>query len=76
MIFETYQQNFGNLDYLIKSYELSKFRLIFFLYAALSSGTLLQSVMSKYYNCLIHTIHEIFTFLMKMYSPFILYLLC
>ena len=40
----------ANLDNPIKSYDFQG--LINFLYAALSGGTLLQSVMSQQYNCL------------------------
>ena len=54
----------ANFDNPIKSYDFSKFWLMC-LYAALSGGTVLISVMSQQYkmsNGTLHKFHEMFTF--------------
>ena len=54
----------ANSDNPIESYDFSKF-VTYFLYAALSDGILLQSVMSQQYNCLMELFkfHKIFLFM-------------
>ena len=61
----------ANLDNPIKSYDFSKFWLISFLYAALSGGTVLISVISQQYNCLMELYRNFTKFLlfMKMCLP-------
>ena len=60
----------ANLDNPIKRYDFSKV-FINFVYVALSGGTLLISVMSQQYNCLMELYTNFYTILlfMKMYLP-------
>ena len=59
----------ANLDNPIKSYDFSYF--VNFLHATLSGGTVLISVMSQQYNCLmeLYTNFTKFVLFMKMYLP-------
>ena len=60
----------ANLDNPIKSYDFFKVS-VNFLYAALSGGTVLISVMSQQYNCLVELYKKItnILLLMKMFLP-------
>ena len=65
----------ANLDTPIKRYDFSK---VSFVYVALSGGTLLLSVMSQQYNCLMELYTNFYkmVLVMKMYLPSSLILRC
>ena len=59
----------ANLDNPIKRYDFSKVSLILCIHVALSGGTLLISVMSQQYNCLMELYTNFYKIFMKMYLP-------
>ena len=70
MILETYQQKFGQI-WIIQSRDIIFQSFINFVYVALSGGTLLISVMSQQYNCLMELYTNSYQILlfMKMNIP-------